>query len=176
MARFRGTIQGCRGEASRLGGTETGIETRTNGWNSGVRVVGFVDDNGDDCFDIYITGGSNGSISSQHIKRLDAKTMKRLKKKEEKKTTSWVKTVGTVAMMGELLAGPSKAEKNDWKARMLKAGLGEGIHMPEDWDSLSEDEKERRLNGGIDALTKEPEDLDTLEKKLKTEIKNLNFK
>lgn len=157
MARFRGTIQGCRGEASRLGGTETGIETRTNGWNSGVRVVGFVDDNGDDCFDIYITGGSNGSISSQRIKRLDAKTMKRLQKKEEKKEyKSPFAGLAAIAAMGEIFADTQK-EKNDWKMRMLKAGLPtQGFHPPEDWDNLSEDEKTKRLDGAIKILAEEP--------------------
>ena len=32
------------------------------------------------------------------------------------------------------------------KKRMLKAGLGEGLDFPEDWNTLSEDEKEIRLN------------------------------
>ena len=49
------------------------------------------------------------------------------------------------AQIGEIF-GQNKKEKNDWKARMLKAGLGEGLDMPEDWNSLSEEEKERRLN------------------------------
>ena len=40
-----------------------------------------------------------------------------------------------------------------WWNKMLKAGLGnKGLEMPEDWDSLSEDEKERRLNGAIGNL------------------------
>jgi hypothetical protein len=58
-----------------------------------------------------------------------------------------------MAKMGELLAN-TQEEKNTWKARMLKAGLGDGLSLPEDWDSLSEDEKEKRLNGAIDQLEK----------------------
>jgi hypothetical protein len=40
----------------------------------------------------------------------------------------------------------SKKESNAWKLRMLKASMGRGLHMPDNWDSLSEDEKEKRLN------------------------------
>jgi hypothetical protein len=39
---------------------------------------------------------------------------------------------------------------------MLKAGLeGRGLIMPDDWDDLSEDEKNRRLDGVIATLNKE---------------------
>jgi hypothetical protein len=38
---------------------------------------------------------------------------------------------------------------------MIKAGLGnKGLEMPEDWDSLSEDEKEKRLNNVIAHMKK----------------------
>ena len=62
-----------------------------------------------------------------------------------------IKTTGIVAALGDLLGGDSKKDKNDWKARMIKAGLGDkGLIMPDDWDSLSEDEKETRLNKVIE--------------------------
>lgn len=57
---------------------------------------------------------------------------------------SMMKTVAFTAKLGEMLC-QDKKEKNDWKARMLKAGLP-GLELPEDWESLSEDEKEARLN------------------------------
>lgn len=61
--------------------------------------------------------------------------------------------IAAVAKMGELLCDNQK-DKNDWKARMIKAGLSDrGLIMPEDWDTLSEDEKERRLNGVISILS-----------------------
>ena len=68
--------------------------------------------------------------------------------------TDWsgFKTTAMVAKMGELFADTQK-EKNDWKARMLKAGLP-GLDIPEDWNNLDEDEKESRLNKVIE-LTKE---------------------
>jgi hypothetical protein len=59
--------------------------------------------------------------------------------------------VGMVARMGAVFCDNQK-DQNDWKARMLKAGLGEGLIMPEDWGALSEDEKERRLNNAINII------------------------
>lgn len=59
-------------------------------------------------------------------------------------------SIAAIAQMGEIFGGSQK-EKNDWKARMLKAGLP-GIAMPEDWDTLSEEEKEKRLNKVIAEL------------------------
>jgi len=35
---------------------------------------------------------------------------------------------------------------------MIKAGLGSGIQMPDDWEELSEEEKEKRLNKIIKEL------------------------
>jgi hypothetical protein len=60
------------------------------------------------------------------------------------------KAISNIAKLGEVF-GKDQKEKNDWKARMLKAGLGgKGFEMPEDWDTLSEDEKEKRLNKVIE--------------------------
>jgi len=72
----------------------------------------------------------------------------------EKDRTDWsqFKTTSMVANLGEMLCDSQK-EKNDWKARMLKAGLGNmGLQMPDDWESLDEntkaarDRKSTRLN------------------------------
>ena len=59
MARFRGTVFGGRGEASRLGHTE--IDTACNGWTRGVRVLARAEyENPDlDTFSIDVDGGSN---------------------------------------------------------------------------------------------------------------------
>ena len=64
--------------------------------------------------------------------------------------TDWsgFKITGMVAQLGDLFCN-TKEEKNNWKARMLKAGL-QGLEIPEDWETLSEDEKESRLNGVIE--------------------------
>ena len=51
-----------------------------------------------------------------------------------------------IAKLGDLFC-QDKKEKNDWKKRMLMAGLeNRGLSMPDDWNELSEDEKESRLN------------------------------
>lgn len=53
--------------------------------------------------------------------------------------------ISGIMALGSILTDNQK-EANDWKARMLKAGLGKsGLIMPEDWDTLTEDEKAKRL-------------------------------
>jgi len=62
-------------------------------------------------------------------------------------------TIKTIATLGEIFHKGNQKAINDWKAKMIKAGLGNrGLIMPEDWATLSEDEKERRLNGAISVL------------------------
>jgi hypothetical protein len=64
--------------------------------------------------------------------------------------------VGMIMKLGEVFSAGDQKRSNDWKARMLKAGLGnKGLIMPDDWDTLTEDEKEKRLNGVIGILTKQ---------------------
>jgi len=64
---------------------------------------------------------------------------------------SGFKSTAMVAMMGDIFC-KDKKESNDWKARMIKAGLGQGIQMPDDWDELDEETKELRLNKVITEL------------------------
>lgn len=74
------------------------------------------------------------------------KLKKKFQETSHGKIQSEFKTIGAIASLGELF-GQTKKEKNDWKLRMIKAGLGNrGLEVPEDWDKLSEDEKEKRLD------------------------------
>jgi len=76
-----------------------------------------------------------------------------VKNRTSDRRTEQLKTVGTIAKLGEIFYAGDKKATNDWKARMLKAGLeGKGLIMPEDWDQLSEEDKEARLNGAIAQL------------------------
>ena len=62
MGRFRGTVQGNRGEASRLGSISSGLEVTASGWDIGVNIhIDVVD--GKDVIKIYKTDGSNGYSS-----------------------------------------------------------------------------------------------------------------
>lgn len=66
--------------------------------------------------------------------------------------SSILKTVAMIASMGDVLTKTPK-EANDWKARMLRAGLQDkGLIMPDDWDSLDEETKQARLDGAIEQL------------------------
>ena len=73
--------------------------------------------------------------------------------KSESQADGSFNTIGMVAGLGDLY-GKTKKEKNEWKLRMIKAGLGNrGFQVPDDWDTLSEDEKEKRLDNVIKVLT-----------------------
>ncbi len=63
-----------------------------------------------------------------------------------------LKNIARIAKLGEIF-GKNQKEANDWKARILKAGLeNKGLIMPDDWNELNEDEKTKRLNGAIAQL------------------------
>jgi len=63
MAHFMAVIQGNRGEASRLGSANSGMQASVNGWHSGVRVyASYNEEKGRDEFQITLSGGSNGYI------------------------------------------------------------------------------------------------------------------
>jgi hypothetical protein len=58
MARFRATIAGNRGEASRLGTASSGLSVTANGWHGGVSVEVRACECGGDTFTARATGGS----------------------------------------------------------------------------------------------------------------------
>jgi hypothetical protein len=55
------SAQGSRGETTRCGTQSSGIQAHVRGWNCGVRVEGFVGEDGLDRFRVYETSGSGGS-------------------------------------------------------------------------------------------------------------------
>lgn len=66
MARFYGIINGDnRPEVTRLGRHD--IHAAAQGWNVGIRVHGYKNDNGQDVFNVYLTSGSCGQFGSTRI-------------------------------------------------------------------------------------------------------------
>lgn len=65
MAKFRGTVSGERGTASRL--AHHRLTTNANGWDVGVRVTGYEDHDGTGAervaFEITATGGSHDGLA-----------------------------------------------------------------------------------------------------------------
>jgi hypothetical protein len=58
-----------------------------------------------------------------------------------------IKTVSMVASFGNLLAGPTTKDRNEWETRMFKAsGL---IEFPENWNNIAEEEKEEKLSKAL---------------------------
>lgn len=68
MAQFYASIQGqAKTEATRRGGKTSGISGHIRGWHQGVEVRGYVDMDGKECFEVYVTGGSSPSTSPRCI-------------------------------------------------------------------------------------------------------------
>ncbi len=66
MARFKATLKGSRGAASRLGGKKAGARATVNGWHAGVHVEAEADPATErDVFYVYVTGGSHGAIGER---------------------------------------------------------------------------------------------------------------
>lgn len=64
MAQFRGTLDGSRGPASRLGTKNSGLQVTANGWHLGCSAYLTYDEEADtDRITIYLTGGSSGGES-----------------------------------------------------------------------------------------------------------------
>lgn len=64
MSHFYASIQGNRGEGTRMGTARSGIIGHIRGWDSGVEVSGHHDpDTETDSFNIHATSGSNGGNS-----------------------------------------------------------------------------------------------------------------
>jgi len=68
MSHFYGTIEGqAKTAATRRGSPRSGINAHIRGWNSGVYISAFVDNDGRDCFRVSVTGGSNGARKTCEI-------------------------------------------------------------------------------------------------------------
>ena len=94
-------------------------------------------------------------LSDAERKLFAKKIEKNWQEEDRKKNASTFKTIGMIAKMGEVFHAGDQKATNDWKERMIKAGLGDkGLIMPEDWNELSEDVKEARLNAAIEGLQK----------------------
>jgi hypothetical protein len=78
MSRFYGSMNGNRGEATRQGSTNSGITCHARGWDIGIEVRGYVNEEGKDEFRVFITGGSNRrtvdklvlEVSADHVEVL----------------------------------------------------------------------------------------------------------
>lgn len=94
----------------------------------------------------------NKSLTPRLLRLFD-KFIKNGGRAEAKQIKSQMKTTAMVASLGAIF-GNNQKESNDWKARMIKAGMP-GLEMPKDWDTLSEDEKQTRLDKIIKEMKRE---------------------
>jgi hypothetical protein len=73
--------------------------------------------------------------------------LNKCRKNESDEFNGFLGLVSGIAKLGNIFCDNQK-DSNDWKTRMLKAGLPD-LDIPEDWNNLSEDEKEKRLDNVI---------------------------
>lgn len=79
-------------------------------------------------------------------KRTQTRFLNKISGVSKKAVRDNFRMIAGIMAMGDILTDNQK-EANDWKARMLRAGLEKsGLIMPEDWNTLTEEEKTRRLN------------------------------
>ena len=91
--------------------------------------------------------------NSKFLSKWDKRCFAKMIKNGGQHSKDDLKTIAMVAKLGDIF-GKNQKESNDWKARMLKAGLeGKGLIMPDGWNKLSEGEKEARLNGALKSLS-----------------------
>jgi hypothetical protein len=55
MGHFYGTVQGNRGEASRMGSKNSGMETYCASWKGAIRCFAYVNSDGKDCIRVEMT-------------------------------------------------------------------------------------------------------------------------
>ena len=68
MSHFRGTVQGNKGSASRLGHKSGFLEVTCNGWNVGVTAkIVYNEKIGVDIIALYANGGSNQNMDSKFL-------------------------------------------------------------------------------------------------------------
>lgn len=87
-------------------------------------------------------------VKKAKLSDVDSKVCKEFIENYKESDTVFKSTM-MVAKLGNIFCD-TKKDKNDWKKRMMKAGLeSSGLQFPDDWDKLSEDDKEARLDGII---------------------------
>ena len=79
--------------------------------------------------------------------RLDRETFQKELAKVKPKESNPLALLGMVSALGDIMTD-NKKESNKWKERFIMKQ--EGIIKPDDWNELTEQEKEKRLNGVID--------------------------
>ncbi len=68
MAHFYGTVEGQRGEASRLGNVKSGLTTQAAGWGGAIKVQVYVDEaTGEDRYSVTLIPWRNSGGNSRVV-------------------------------------------------------------------------------------------------------------
>lgn len=74
MAHFYGSMQGSRGQVTRMGTKNSGMTAHIRGWNIGAKVV-LTHRNGVDVVEVYRTSGSTGGGNDVQIAEFSEATI-----------------------------------------------------------------------------------------------------
>lgn len=86
-------------------------------------------------------------LSKEERELFRDKIAREFREEDAKETAKTFGVIGMIAQLGEVFHAGDQKATNDWKARMIRAGLWDrGLIMPEDWDTLPEDVKKARLD------------------------------
>lgn len=99
---------------------------------------------------ILVCHGWYSVTTSKHINYVAREYGLQIVDGEKAPESQSFKAVAMVAAMGDIFCNTPK-ERNDWKKRMMTAGLP-GISFPDNFDELPEEERERRLNSALEVL------------------------
>ena len=103
----------------------------------------------EDKYSVTTSRHQNICRPSNVSKYVNTNTLKELinGKTEEQSEQDVLKFASNVARLGSLFH-TEKEDQNNWKKRMLNTV--DGLSFPDNWEALSEDEKEKRLNKAIE--------------------------
>jgi hypothetical protein len=93
------------------------------------------------------------AIANAHLpKDVEAELNEWTKEGKEplKQEMSGLNAVAMMAKLGDVICD-TQEDKNAWKKRMLNTV--NGVDFPEDFDTLSEDEKQARLDGAVNSIS-----------------------
>lgn len=93
------------------------------------------------------------AISTGHGRAINFRVYctRQSRKVDDKPKENPLKAIGMVMALGDMLSRDKK-ESNDFKKRIVSSVAG--IQFPDNWDTLSEEEKVRRLQGVQDIALK----------------------
>ena len=82
MSRLYGSLDADASKTTATRRAHRNITGHVRGWNSGVEIRAYVDEQDRDVFEVYRTGGSNGGLAPRMVARIVGDTVERMESGE----------------------------------------------------------------------------------------------